>query len=254
MPDPEVISPATTEGGTPPVLAEETPPEETALTRTEVLSLIATARQEVESKLRQDIEILSASTRKTAGNYGTANAKIVKLESALEAVATRGMDESEARLWKAERAVERAGEITSQTTQQQEYAEAQSAFQQRSNALLAQQGIKADDPRLTEAFKKYTENVKTYADWDVALGLSIAEVHRDEARKASLSVKEQVDKAREEERAKLRNEQRSTDGKVDKGTPAAAGRIDYATISDEEFTRLEDERKADRLRRQRQNR
>lgn len=254
MPDTEVVAPATATEGTPVELAEATPPTETALTRTEVLSLIETARKDVESRLKQDIEVLAASTRRADGRYGTANAKIQKLETALEAVATRGMDESEARLWKAERAVERANETSTQVTAQQEYETAQRAFAEKSSAFLASEGIDAKDERLTASFAKYAAEAKTYADWDNALIRAVADVRKDEAKKATLTVKEQVEKAREEERAKLRNEQRSTEGKLDKGSPAAAGKVDYASMSDAEFIALEAEKTAERLRRQRNNR
>lgn len=252
MPDPEVVTPAATPEGAPDVPAEVTPPAETALTRTEVLSLIATAQKDVESRLRQDIETLSATTRRTAGNYGTANAKLQKLEAALEAVATRNMDESEARLWKAERAAERAHEATAQVSQQQEYDQAASAFQQRSAAYLATEGIKPSDERLTEAFKKYADsNPNT---WDSALARAVADVHKSEAKRVSDEAKTAVEKAREEERAKLRNEQRASDGKLDKGQPASSSKVDFTSMSDEEFRAYDAQLTEQRLRRQRQTR
>ncbi len=235
MADPEVTAPAATTDVQPVVPAEAAIPEEKPLTRTEVAELIASAQKDVESRLRQDIESLSASTRKTAGNYGAANAKLLKMEQTLEAVATRNMDENEARLWKAERAVERANETTQVVNQQQEYEQAQTVFRQRSTAFLASEGIKPDDERLTTSFAKYVAESKTYADWDNALIRAVADVHKSEAKRIADEAKTSVEKAREEERAKLRNETRSGDGKIDKGSPAAQGKVDWNSLSPEEF-------------------
>lgn len=252
MPDPEVVPTPTGAEGTPPPLTEGTPQPETALTRTEVAELIAAAKQEVAQSLKVDLDAAYKAARRSESKGDTANAKITKLEAALEVVATRDLTDEQARLWKAERAVERANETNTQVSAQQEDAQARSAFADRSTQLLSSEGIKANDPRLTEAFKKYTENVKSYADWDIALARAVADVHKDEAKKASTSSKEQVEKAREEERAKLRNEQRGASGTLDKGTPASAGKVDWTNMSDAEFIAHEETLKADRLRRQRQ--
>lgn len=254
MPDQEVPVPATAPEGTPPALTEAVAPIETALTRTEVASLIAAATAEVQSKIKQDLDAAYKAARRSESKGDTANAKIAKMEATLEVVATRGMDESEARLWKAERIAERATETTQQVSQQQEYEQAQAGFQQRSAAYLSGEGIKHDDPRLTAAFSKYAAEAKTYAEWDTALVKAVADVHKSEARRVAEESKSAVDKAREEERAKLRNEQRASDGKLDKGQPASTSKIDWTSISDEEFKTLDAERTAERLRRQRQTR
>ena len=254
MPEQEVPVPATAPESTPPALTEAEAPIETALTRTEVASLIAAAKQEVQDKIKQDLDAAYKAARRSESKGDTANAKLAKLEAALEAVATRGMDESEARLWKAERAAERASEATHQVSQQQEYEQAQVAFQQKSAAYLASEGIKPNDERLTTAFSKYAAEAKTYADWDSALARAVADVHKAEARRVSEEAKGAVDKAREEERAKLRNEQRASEGKLDKGQPASTSKVDWNALSDEEFKALDAERTAERLRRQRQTR
>ncbi len=254
MPEQEGVVPATAPEGTPPALTEAEAPIETALTRTEVASLIATAQQEVSARLSKDLDAAYKAARRSESKGDVANAKIAKLEAQLELVATRGMDEGEARLWKAERAAERATEVTTQVSQQQEYEQAQAAFQQRSAAYLAGEGIKHDDPRLTAAFSKYAAESKTYHDWDSALARAVADVHKSEAKRVQDEAKGQVEKAREEERAKLRNEQRAGDGKLDKGQPASTSKVDWATMSDEEFKAADAERTAERIRRQRQTR
>lgn len=254
MPELEVPVPDTAPESTPPALPEDAAPTETALTRTEVTALIAAAQQEVQSKLKSDLEAAYKAARRSESKGDTANAKIAKLEATLEAVATRGMDESEVRLWKAERAAERASEATNQVSQQQEYEQAQAAFQQKSAAYLASEGIKPNDERLTTAFSKYAQEAKTYADWDNALIRAVAEVHKAEAKRVADEAKSAVDKAREEERVKLRNEQRASEGKLDKGQPASTSKVDFATMSDEEFKAYDAQLTEQRLRRQRQTR
>lgn len=255
MPEPEVPVPATAPEGTPSALPEGEAPIETALTRTEVASLIAVAKQEVQAQLKADLDAAYKTARRSESKGDTANAKIAKLEAQLELVATRGMDESEARLWKAERAAERASEATHQVSQQQEYEAAQVAFQQKSAAYLASEGIKPDDKRLTEAFAKYAADAKTYHDWDSALARAVADWHKVEAKRVADEAKGAVEKAREEERVKLRNEQRSSSGKLDTGSPASTtGKVDFTSMSDEEFKAYDAQLTEQRLRRQRQNR
>lgn len=257
MPEPEVPVIATAPESTPPALTEGEVPNETALTRTEVAELIAAAKQEVETKLetkiRTDLEAAYKAARRSESKGDTANARIAKMEATLEAVATRGMDESEVRLWKAERAAERAGEATAQVSAQQEQEQQVRAFQDRSTAYLASEGIKPDDPRLIAAFNKYAEGYRSGDDLDKALMRAVVEVHKSERQRTEAEIKSAIEKAREEERAKLRNEQRAAEGKVDKGTPAStSSKIDWANLSEEEFKALDAQRTAERLARQRQ--
>lgn len=160
------------------------------------------------------------------------------------------MDENEARAWKAERALERAQEVTSTVSAEKEREEAVRSFQERSTSYLSSEGIKPDDPRLTAAFAKYSAEAKSYDDWDKALLKAVADIHKDEKTKTAAEVKAAIEKAREEERARLRNEQRQSDGPVDKGQPSSTNKkIDWLNLSDEEFRRLEAERDAERHRR-----
>lgn len=235
MPDPEVVPTENRPDGTVPVLTEGIAPTETALTRTEVAELFAKHRKELEEALGGMNHPAYKAAQRSESKAQLAISKIAKVEALQEALATRGMDESEARLWKAERAVERANETTQVVNQQQEYEQAQSAFRQRSTAFLASEGIKPDDERLTASFAKYAGEAKTYADWDNALLRAVADVHKSEAKRVADESKTAVEKAREEERARLRNENKAVGGKVDNGHPATAGKTDWASLSDEEF-------------------
>ncbi len=253
MPETEGIVPATAPEGTSDAPTGTDTPAETALTRTEVAELIAAAKQEVQASLKNDLDAAYKAARRSESKGDVANAKIAKLESQLEAVATRGMDEGEARLWKAERAVERANETSTQVNAQQEYEAAQRTFAEKSATILSSEGISKDDPVLTEAFAKYAAESKTYADWDTALIRAIADVHKSKARRVADETKTAVEKAREEERAKLRNEQRVTSGAVDKGSPGSAGgKVDFTSMTDEEFRAYDAQRNAERLARTRQ--
>jgi len=236
------------------VLTEATPPNETALTREEVAALIAASETKVSADIRRELENAYKAARRGEAKGDTATKQVAKLEARLEEVATRGMDESEARLWKAQRAEERAAEVTSTVSQEQEYARAASDFQQRSASYLASEGIKADDPLLTTAFSKYASEAKTYDDWDKALMRSVADVHKAKVSKLTEDQKTLADRTREEERAKLRNEQRTSDGRVDKGQPSSVANKNVWDMSPEEFKDYDAQRDQERKLRQRSRR
>ena len=87
---------------------------------------------------------------------------------------------------------------------------------------MEEEGIDSKDPILMEAFKKYGDGYQTQADLRAALGRAVGKVHAARAKAEAASVADREKKAREDERAKLRNEKRQEEGKVDKGTPASA--------------------------------
>lgn len=251
MPEPEVVVTApAVEVVTTPALTGDNPPQETALTRTEVAQLIAAATAENQAKI---LDAAQKIARRSENKSDTAIARLAKVEAALEVAATRGMDEGEARLWKAERAVERASETSATVTQQQEYEAAQRSFEKMSGDVLNAEKIDAKDPHLVAAFNQYISVRGNSPDnWEKGLFYAVAEVHKNSAIKASNDSKALVDKAREDERAKLRNEQRANDGAVDKGTPASAAKFNSSTATDAEFRAKVAADDAARLARQRQ--
>lgn len=251
MPEPVVPALDTAPESTPTAPIGVVVPQETALTRTEVAALIAANKAEVEVAVAKGTKAAYDAARRSEAKADAANARLARQEAAFEVIATRGMDETEARLWKAERAEQRTIEASTQVSAQQEQAQQVAAFQQRSADYLNAEGIKPEDPRLTAAFSKYAEGYKTGDDLDKALMRAVADVHKSERQRIEGESKTLVEKVREEERAKLRNETRAADGKLDKGTPATATKVDWATLSDEEFKALDAQRDEDRRRRQR---
>lgn len=245
VPATEVAQPATP-------LTEATPPTETALTRAEVAELISKANEEVSTRLKADLDAAYKAARRSEAKGDTANAKLAKMEARLEEVATRGMDEGEARLWKAQRAEERAQEASSTVTTQRDNERAFADWNVRAQEYLRTEGITAEDPVLIASFNKNVEGARTYDDYDRAMSRAVADVHKDRAKKATDNVKVVADKAREEERARLRNEQRRGEGPVDRGSPASpASKPDWKTMTDEEFKVYDAQRDADRKARQR---
>jgi hypothetical protein len=246
----------------------ETPPTETALTREEITNLISAARNEVRTEivteLKRDLDAAYKTARRSESKGDVANSKLQKLETRFEELATRGMEAQEARAWKAERALERVQETAQTVDQQREYEQQASAFQQRSSSYLTSEGIKPDDPRLTSAFAKLAADAKSYDDWDKALLGAVSAVHKDNATrlagestklaenatKLAADSKTVAEKAREEERAKLRNEQRSVDGPIDKCQPAS-NPVQKKTwdMTDEEFKAFDAIKDAERRRR-----
>lgn len=257
MPDPEEVVAPTAPADQPTAQPATAQPTETALTREEVASLIASSRAEVSAEIKRDLDAAYKAARRSESKGDVANSKLAKLETRLEELATRGMDEGQAKLWKAERALERATETAITVNQQQDYERAAAEFQQRSATYLAEEGIKADDPRLMTAFAKFSANAQSTADWDKALYGAVAVVHRDNAKKmadetakVSAESKTAVEKAREEERAKLRNEQRTVEGPVDRGQPSSAPQAKkIGEMSDEEFKAYDAIKDSERRRR-----
>lgn len=268
MPEQEVVPALTAPADQPPALTAETPPTETALTREEITTLISKARDEVRAdvvnEVKRDLDAAYKAARRSESKGDVANSKLAKLETRFEELATRGMEDSEARAWKAERALERVQETAQNVGQQQEYEQQAAAFQQRSASYLSSEGIKPDDPRLTSAFARLAANAKTYDDWDKALLGAVSSVHRDNAQKLTVETgkltesatklaadsKTVADKAREEERAKLRNEQRTVDGPLDKGQPSSSAPAKKTwDMTDEEFKAYDAVRDTERRRR-----
>lgn len=268
MPETEVVVPPTTPADQPTVQPGATTPTETALTREEITSLLQNVRAEVKTEViaevKRDLDAAYKAARRSESKGDVANSKLAKLETRFEELATRGMEEPEARAWKAERALERVQETQQTVGQQQEYEQQAAAFQQRSASFLSSEGIKPDDARLTAAFARLAQDAKSYDDWDKALMGAVAAVHRDNATKFAadrdkLSLestklrddsKTAVEKAREEERAKLRNEQRTVDGPVDKGQPSSAPTLKKTwEMTDEEFKAFDAIKDAERRRR-----
>ena len=251
MPEPEPIPTLTAPADQPEAQPVAVEPTETALTRAEVQALISAAKEETLAKTKDNLDAAYKTARRSESKGDTAAKRIERLEVQLEALATRGMDDSESRAWKAERALERATEATQTVSQQQEYERAAADFQQRSASFLNGEGIKSDDQRLTAAFSKFAADARSYDDWDKALLRAVAEVHKDERTKLTTDSKAREDKIREEERAKLRNEQKATDGPIDKGQPGSTSSKPVKDMSDEEFKVYERQKDDERIRRRR---
>jgi hypothetical protein len=268
LPDPEVVVSLTAPVDQPSAPTEAAQPTETALTREEITDLISTARvetrTEIVTELKRDLDAAYKAARRSESKGDIANSKLAKLETRFEELATRGMEAQEARAWKAERALERVQESTQTAEQSQEYERQAAAFQQRSASYLRDEGIKADDPILTSAFAKLAADAKSYDDWDKALIGAVSAVHKGnatklaaessklaaDATKLAADSKTVADKAREDERAKLRNEQRAVDGPIDKGQPSSPA-LSKKTwdMTDEEFKAYDAIKDAERRRR-----
>lgn len=252
LPEPEEVAALTAPDVQPEAQPAVTEPTETAPpTRAELAEAIAALEQKLNSSHKTDFDSAYKAARRSESKGDSANAKIAKLEAQLESLATRGMDDQEAKLWKAERALERANESSQTVSQQQEYEQAARSFQERSQSYLSGEGIKADDPRLTAAFSEFAKGAQRYEDWDMAMVKAVAVVHKDERKRLETDSKTREDKIREEERAKLRNERRTNDGPIDKGTPASTSSKPVKDMSTAEFAEYERQKDAERIRRRR---
>lgn len=217
-----------------PTETQETP---TYLTKEDAMALVEGVLSERESGIRKDLEAAYKTLRRGEAKSDMSIQRIQRLESKLEELATRDMSPEESRIWKLEREVERATTTTAPDATQEI-----SVFQSWSSPFLEEEKIDASDPVLKAAFEKHSNGWQNAADLKVALTRAVAAVHREREKSARTESAEQVKKAREEERAKLRNEKRQEDGKVDKGvaapTSAQARPKNLMALSKEEWDAL----------------
>ena len=86
-----------------------------------------------------------------------------------------------------------------------------------------------------------------HPDLKVALTRAVAAVHREREKTARAETTEREKKAREDERTKVLNERRESEGPLDRGSAASGTqKVDWLNISAEEFARLDAVKTADR--------
>lgn len=224
-----------------PLLETAPPPEESAQTEPEKPQetpplTVDAIRDALLPQVRKDVEAAYKAARRAEAKAETVpkrlEEKISRLEAALELLITKDMDEPSKKVFVAERALERERESRIVPDPEIERQRADLEFQGYAASVLAEEGIKADD--ITVAFNKYAAPAKSPADWKVALGHAIADYHKAEAKRAKDESADRERKAREEERTKLRNEQRKEEGPVDRGAPASSGLKDWSKATEEE--------------------
>ena len=169
--------------------------------------------------------------------------QIEPMRAALDEMLTRDLNDDQKARFKAERALA----DSQRTDPAHETEREQQEFRSEAISVLAEESISADDPAFVEAYEKYGRNAKTPAQWRLTLGRAIAEVHKTKARTAEASFAEREKKAREDERTRLRNEQRETEGVVDRGAGASSGaKKDWLSMSPEEFAKIDAAKEAER--------
>ncbi len=169
--------------------------------------------------------------------------QIEPMRAALDEILTRDLNDDQKARYKAERAL-----ADSQRTDPAQAAEReQEVFRSEAVSVLAEEGVSADDPTFVEAYQRYGQNAKTPAQWRLTLGRAIAEVHKAKAKQSEGTFAEREKKAREDERTKIRNEQRETEGIVDRGAGASSGaKKDWLAMSPEEFAKFDAAKEAER--------
>lgn len=178
--------------------------------------------------------------------------RIERLASQLDAVATRGMDENEARTWKLQQELEKERESRTTTDSNTIRLQQEEEFRVFSSTMLAEEQLDPNNPTLKAAFDRFAATAKDPSDWKVALTRAIAEVRKDEAKTAAQKTKEAVDKAREDERKKLLNKSREASGPLDTGNQGAISKKPVDQMDDAEFAAYWEQRRADINRRRMQ--
>jgi len=209
----------------------ETPQEtSTPLTKED----LAAFRQEIEAReveIRKELESAYKTLRRGEAKSDTAHKEIASLKQELFEISLRGLEPQQQEIERLKRSSQDA-----QSRSAIDPNAEQAAFANYATSVLAEEGIDGKDSVLTEWFGKYGEGWQNQADLKVALTRAIAKVHSERAKQARAESVEKEKKAREEERAKLRNENRQQEGKVDKGTPASTNTPkNFLQMSDQEF-------------------
>lgn len=163
----------------------------------------------------------------------------------LDDLVTRDMTDEQRALFQTRREVD---DLKARNTADAPNAdEAAAEFRSESVRILADRGVKSDDPRLRAAFDKYVGSSGDPAVWHRALAYAIADVKADDAKTATSSVAERERLAREEERARATQASRRSAGPTDRGAAAsgaAPGGKNVWQMSDEEFAKFEKEKDA----------
>lgn len=206
-------------------------PQETSPTLEQVKALIDETWASRKTEIDKELESAYKTLRRGEAKSDTAQKRIEKLEGELLEVSLRGLEPQQQEVERLKRQVQREADSRTAPSADAEVAK----FNEWSRPFLEEEGIPSNDATLTEAFQKYGEGWTTQADLKVALTRAVAQVRKAEAKKAVADSAEQVKKAREEERAKARNTERQSEGKLDRGTPAASNRKDFISMSDEEW-------------------
>lgn len=156
--------------------------------------------------------------------------QVARLSQTLTKALTANMDEDQRRAFERDMELERLREEKSAPPTNGDNPELRE-WQAYAARVLEKVGIKHDDPRLAEAFRKHNADSQNPADWQVALAAAIAEVGKGEVEKARTDAQKTADA----ERVKARNEARRTEGKIDRSSPSGAARARVADMTDEEF-------------------
>lgn len=240
---------------------EATPPQEPQVPATgqaEVVEKQETPALTVEAirealmpELKRDLKAAYDAARRAEAKAEAANKKasdnVASLEVALEAAATVGMDEKDRELWKARRALER--QTQSRTVPEPDVESQRQEFMSESLSILEELGIPANDPEFRQLWEEHVSSQGTFAQGRRGLTKAIDLYRKGEVKKAAAGVTEREQKAREDERAKLRNETRVSEGKVDKGAPTGAVKRDWLAMPDKDFDAIEVQREAERRQR-----
>lgn len=214
-----------------------------ATTPLTIEALTSALLPEIEKRLKPAYDAARRAEAKAERAPSQVMSQIEPMRAALDEILTRDLNDDQKARYRAERAL-----ADSQRTDPAQAAEReQEVFRQEASSVLAEEGVNADDPVFVEAYQRYGQNAKNPAQWRLVLGRAIAEVHKTKAKQAEGTYAEREKKAREDERTKLRNEQRETEGVVDRGAGASSGaKKDWLSMSPEEFAKFDAAKEAER--------
>ncbi len=191
---------------------------------------------EIEKRLKPAYDAARRAEAKAERAPQQVLSQIQPMREALDELLTQNLNDDQKARFKAERALANS----QRTDPAQEAEREQEVFRQEASSVLAEEGVSAEDPVFAEAYQRYGQNAKTPAQWRLVLGRAIAEVHKTKAKQAEGTYAEREKKAREDERSKFRNEQRETEGIVDRGAGASSGaKTDWVNMPAEEFATRE---------------
>ena len=202
---------------------QETP----TLTRDDVKALIDETWADREQTIRGELSSAYKTLRRGEAKSDVAQKRIDRLEQELFEVSVRGMEPDRIELERLKRQSQRDAETRAAPLDPSTEV---ASFQGWSASVLEEEQIDPKDPILKSAFERYADGWQNAADLRVALTRAVATVLREREKTARAQSGDREKKAREEERAKLRNETRQSEGKVDRSAPETTARAGKSVL------------------------
>lgn len=224
-------------------------PEPERVTKAEYQTEIARLNEQLRLTREEATEGSRRAQRAADTHASRLEKRIERQQALLDEVATRGMDESDVRAWRSQRELDREREKSASYDSEAQVRRAEEDFRAYSTQVLSEEAIDQQNPVFKEAWGRFSAQAKDPSDWKAALNRAVAEVRKDEVKKAREEAKTAEQRARDDERAKVRNEKRESAGTTSEGVVGSVGKKKIENMTEAEFDAYDKQREEERNRR-----